>query len=138
MIKQLIGVGLFAFLIFTLIKHGLDPEDFYSPRHLIALIGSLAALSFYFYYQYQISIGFSVAHLAPPNWHFGFIFLDYPVASDGTHQPLSFTCARNSGLCDWGTIYRLSRKSGSSTSLAKVARFCRLCCRDLLCLFCSH
>ena len=66
MIKQLIGVGLFAFLIFTLIKHGLDPEDFYSPRHIIALIGSLAALSVYFYYQYQISIGFSIAHLAPP------------------------------------------------------------------------
>ena len=66
MIKRLIGVGLFAFLILTLITHGLNPGDFYSPRHLIALIGSLAALSVYFYYQYQISIGFSVAHLAPP------------------------------------------------------------------------
>ena len=66
MIKQLIGLGLFTFLILTLITHGLDPEDFYSPRYVIALIGSLAALSVYFYYQYQISIGFSVAHLAPP------------------------------------------------------------------------
>ena len=66
MIKQLIGVGLFAFLILTLITHGLNPENFYSPRNVIALIGSLAALSVYFYYQYQISIGFSVAHLAPP------------------------------------------------------------------------
>ena len=66
MIKQLIGVGLFAFLILTLITHGLNPENFYSPRNVIALIGSLTALSVYFYYQYQISIGFSVAHLAPP------------------------------------------------------------------------
>ena len=66
MIKQLIGVGLFAFLILKLVTHGLDPEDFYSPRYALALIGSLAALSGYFYYQYQISIGFSVAHLAPP------------------------------------------------------------------------
>ena len=66
MIKQLIGVGLFAFLILKLVTHGLDPEDFYSPRYALALIGSLAALSVYFYYQYQISIGFSVAHLAPP------------------------------------------------------------------------
>jgi len=66
MIKQLIGVGLFAFLILTLITHGLNPEDFYSPRYALALIGSLAALSVYFYYQYQISIGLSVAHLAPP------------------------------------------------------------------------
>ena len=66
MIKQLIGLGLFTFLILTLIKHGLDPEDFYSPRDVIALIGSLASLSVYFYYQYQLSIGFSVAHLAPP------------------------------------------------------------------------
>lgn len=66
MIKQLIGMGLFAFLILKLVTHGLDPEDFYSPRYALALIGSLAALSVYFYYQYQISIGFSVAHLAPP------------------------------------------------------------------------
>ena len=66
MIKQLIGMGLFAFLILKLVTHGLDPEDFYSPRYALALIGSLAALSIYFYYQYQISIGFSVAHLAPP------------------------------------------------------------------------
>ena len=66
MIKRLIGVGLFAFLILTLITHGLNPENFYSPRNVIALIGSLTALSVYFYYQYQISIGFSVAHLAPP------------------------------------------------------------------------
>ena len=66
MIKRLIGVGLFAFLILKLVTHGLNPEDFYSPRNVIALIGSLAALSVYFYYQYQTSIGFSVAHLAPP------------------------------------------------------------------------
>ena len=66
MIKQLIGVGLFAFLILTLITHGLNPEDFYSPRYALALIGSLAALSVYFYYQYQLGIGFSIAHLAPP------------------------------------------------------------------------
>ena len=66
MIKQLIGMGLFAFLILKLITHGLDPDDFYSPRYALALLGSLAALSVYFYYQYQISIGFSVAHLAPP------------------------------------------------------------------------
>jgi len=66
MIKQLIGMGLFAFLILKLVTHGLNPEDFYSPRNVIALIGSLAALFVYLYYQYQISIGFSVAHLAPP------------------------------------------------------------------------
>ena len=66
MIKQPIGMGLFAFLILKLVTHGLDPEDYYSPRYALALIGSLAALSVYFYYQYQISIGFSVAHLAPP------------------------------------------------------------------------
>ena len=66
MTKHLIGTGLFAFLILKLVTHGLDPDDFYSPRYALALIGSLAALSVYFYYQYQISIGFSVAHLAPP------------------------------------------------------------------------
>ena len=66
MIKQLIGMGLFAFLILKLITHGLDPDDFYSLRYALALLGSLAALSVYFYYQYQINIGFSVAHLAPP------------------------------------------------------------------------
>ena len=66
MIKQLIGMGLFAFLILKLITHGLDPDDFYSPRYALALLGSLAALSVYFYYQYQIDIGFSIAHLAPP------------------------------------------------------------------------
>ena len=65
MIKQLIGMGLFAFLILKLITHGLDPDDFYSPRYALALLGSLAALSVYFYYQYQIDIGFSIAHLAP-------------------------------------------------------------------------
>lgn len=66
MFKQLIGVGLFAFLILKLVNHGLDPDDFYSPRYALALIGSLAALSVYFYYQYQINFGFSIAHLAPP------------------------------------------------------------------------
>jgi len=66
MIKQLIGMGLFAFLILKLVTHGLDPVDFYSPRYALALIGSLAALSVYFYYQYQLSIGFSIAQLAPP------------------------------------------------------------------------
>jgi len=66
MIKQLIGMGLFAFLILKLITHGLDPGDFYSLRYALALLGSLGALSVYFYYQYQIDIGFSVAHLAPP------------------------------------------------------------------------
>ena len=66
MIKQLIGAGLFAFLILKLMTHGLDPDDFYSPRYITALIGSLAALSIYFYFQYQLAAGFIIGHLAPP------------------------------------------------------------------------
>ena len=120
MIKQLIGVGLFAFLILKLMAHGLDPEDFYSPRYALALIGSLAALSVYFYYQYQISIEFSVAHLAPP---IGILVSLLSITPSQAMEPieLSFACARNAGLCARSAVYRLSWKSRSSTPLVKMA-----------------
>ena len=104
MFKQLIGAGLFAFLILKLVNHGLDPDDFYSPRYALALIGSLTALSVYFHYQYQIGIGFSIAHLAPP---IGILVSFLSITPSQAMEPINLSLSLAPAIlgCVLGTLF---------------------------------